>query len=152
METMEFQGRKFKAVQHATFAHDIHLMNLIRSTGMDQATIEPGESPEQFGERLIELATRSPHLFEILGALIIPDGVDGAAWTREMGVETAQFLAGLTDDESKRRLHAQIASLVVGFFVRGLSSAPTSPRSSTGAADLGHDSESEDITITAIGG
>ena len=94
-------GRTFLTITDSTVEQDFHFLALTSRAHIDKITLQPDESPEAFGRRLLELTVKSGLVLELLGCLLVPqqDTVTGAepgeAWTREIGEATAIFLGQL---------------------------------------------------------
>jgi len=86
------------------------------------------EAPEAFVQRILQDLVCSEEVLNLLGCLLVPEGQD---WSHEVARQTAAFISGLRDEQSKRVVASLVSSLLVGFFVSGLASIEISPSSSS---------------------
>jgi len=132
-------GRTFLTVKESTVEQDFRFLALVRQARIDEVTFEPGESPEAFARRLLEVAVESGAILKILGCLLVPeeaaprDRDPGEAWTLEMAEETARFLGGLKKPEDKDKIRGLVLSLLIPFVESGIVSLRTSMTSSRAA-------------------
>jgi len=128
-------GVAYARPTHTTFAQDIYLMEQVRAAGLDKLQAGAHETPRTFVDRMQrELA---PVLLPIMAGLLVPDG---AAWTRDVAMETERALGATTDPAAKALLRAESAQLLAHFFATGIASARISP-SSSGEEALPKESE-----------
>ncbi|CAJ0862080.1 hypothetical protein R77567_01615 [Ralstonia sp. LMG 32965] len=130
MQPITIQGREFVPMKNGTFAHDIWITRKTREAGLADIRQEPGESHDQFIERIAAIAWGSGAMLEILGGTLLPAGMEPKDWTPEVAAATGAFFGSVTDEASKRQLRSQIGGVIFLFFVSGLSSSETSPKSS----------------------
>src|SRR6266568_3512535 len=86
----------------------------------------PGETAEQFAERLLFMVIDSGKVFQLLGCMLLPLGVPDEKWTPEEAERTADFLRVLRDPQDKSDVQSLVVSLLVGFFSEGLRSSSAS--------------------------
>jgi hypothetical protein len=144
------EGKRFVPLRNGTFAHDIWLTRKIREAGLSNISIGDGETPDQFIERIAIVAHESGISLQLLGGLLLPEGVEERNWTPELAESTAQFFGNVTDPEGKRILRTQIASALFYFFANALASSPTSLKFGT-EMKKGERQESEGVSTSGIG-
>lgn len=130
-ERHEFNGRAFVPIGESTIGHDVWFMRQIREAGLDQITIQAGESPVAFSRRLLHETLASGKIFLLLGGLIVPEGTSGLAWEEGIALETADHLETVHEPREKAELQALVIEVLVGFFLDGLASLMISPTSSS---------------------
>jgi hypothetical protein len=113
-------GRTFVSITESTLDHDIHFMGMLKRYGLGLLRERPGESPDDFADRFLNEILTNGATFDLLGALFIPEGTSGLAWTPQLGAETADQFRKVTSEDEKREVRALIASLVLDFSARGL--------------------------------
>ena len=147
-------GRAFLTVAESTVEQDFRFLALIKRARIDEVLMEPGESPEAFARRLLEVTIESGVILDLLGCLLVPEDIasrdrdPGEAWTRQMGEETARFLGQLRDPRDKAEVRGLVLSLLVSFFESGIVSLWTSTTSSEEAVP---DPSSQDTPRSATG-
>ena len=128
-------GRTFLPLRESTVEQDFRFLSLIKRARIDEVVMEPGESPEAFARRLLEVTIESGVILDLLGCLLVPEDLaprdrdSGEAWTRQMGEETARFLGQLRDPRDKAEVRSLVLSLLVSFFEGGIVSLWTSTTS-----------------------
>lgn len=129
-------GRTFLPLRESTVEQDFRFLSLIKRARVDEVVMHPGESPEAFARRLLEVTIESGVILDLLGCLLIPEDLapgdrdPGEVWTSELGRETAQFLGQLHDPKDKAEVRGLVLSLLVSFFESGIVSLWTSRTSS----------------------
>ena len=132
-------GRTFLPLRESTVEQDFRFLALIKRARIDEVVMQPGESPEAFARRLLEVTIESGVILDLLGCLLIPEDIapqdrdPGEVWTPEVGRETAQFLGQLRDPKDKAEVRGLVLSLLVTFFESGIVSLWTSTTSSAEA-------------------
>lgn len=132
-------GRTFLPLRESTVEQDFRFLALVKRARIDEVVMQPGESPEVFARRLLEVTIESGAILDLLGCLLIPedkapqDRDPGEVWTPEMGQETARFLGQLRDPKDKAEVRGLVLSLLVSFFESGIVSLWTSTTSSAEA-------------------
>lgn len=132
-------GRTFLPLRESTVEQDFRFLSLVGRAKIDEVVMQPGESPEVFARRLLEVTIESGAILDLLGCLLIPedkascDRDPGEVWTPEMGQETARFLGQLRDPKDKAEVRGLVLSLLVSFFESGIVSLWTSTTSSAEA-------------------
>jgi hypothetical protein len=129
-EKITIGGRVFREVTRSTCAHDTWTMGLIRRAGLEGVDLAPGETMEQFSWRVLGTVLESGLLYELLGAFVVPEGVDDLNWTPDLAVETGRFVGNLYEPGDKAEVHRLVAALLLPFVRDGLGSLVTSLRSS----------------------
>lgn len=130
MDTVTIAGRELKPVTNSTMRHDIWVQGQLEKSGLTHVAIHPEETPEEFAMRIFRQAAMNMDVFLLLGGLLMPAEAEPATWTVEMAQATAKLLGDVTDPADKAKVQMQINSALTSFFVTGLSSLMTSPRSS----------------------
>lgn len=132
-------GRTFLPLRESTVEQDFRFLALVGRARIDEVVMQPGESPEAFARRLLEVTIESGVILDLLGCLLIPEDIapqdrdPGEVWTPEVGQETARFLGQLRDPKDKAEVRGLVLSLLVSFFESGIVSLWTSTTSSTEA-------------------
>jgi hypothetical protein len=122
---MELGGRAFVVASEGTIEWDITLLTLLQGLGLADVVLHPGETHEQLAQRIFRTLTSTPKIFDVLGCVLIPQGVDPFTWSPEMQRETATHLKRLHAKIDKDAINSQIVSMVTSFFVQGLLSIQT---------------------------
>ena len=128
-------GRTFLPLRESTVEQDFRFLALIKRARVDEVVMQPGESPEAFARRLLEVTIESGVILDLLGCLLVPEDVaprdrdPGEVWTPQVGEETARFLGQLRDPRDKAEVRSLVLSLLVSFFENGIVSLWTSPTS-----------------------
>ena len=120
--TVVIGGRRFRSGGQATLERDLHVMGYLRSAGLDELPMLETETPEQYALRLLAHLSHRTEVLELLGGLLVPEGVGDREWTPRHGHETAVFLKGLTDPAEKKTVHGLICSVLIPFLESGLGS------------------------------
>lgn len=129
-------GRAFLPLRESTVEQDFRFLALIKRARVDEVVMQPGESPEAFARRLLEVTIESGVILDLLGCLLVPEDLapgdrdPGEVWTSELGRETAQVLGRLHDPKDKAEVRGLVLSLLVSFFESGIVSLSTSRTSS----------------------
>ncbi len=132
-------GRTFLPIGESTVEQDFRFLALIKRARIDEVLMDPGESPESFARRLLEVTIESGVILDLLGCLLIPEDTapqdrdPGEVWTRQMCEETARFLGQLRDPKDKAEVRSLVLSLLVSFFESGIVSLWNSTTSSAEA-------------------
>lgn len=126
MEAMEFGGRRFTLITAGTVERDIELGNRIDSSGVKEAILANVADEDAMNTAIAQaLCSNSKRLFEIIGAAVVPEGIDQLAWTQEMMRETAAHFAKL-DGRNTQKVLVSAVALVRAFFLVELLSLATS--------------------------
>lgn len=125
MEHLELKGqdgnvRVFKAVLNSNLRHDIYTQGMIEKCGLSRINKRNDETAEEFAMRIFRQVALGGDVFALLGGLIMPAEADPAKWSEKMAAETAEFLGGVTDADSKARINNVIVSALISFLVQGL--------------------------------
>jgi len=140
-------GRTFLPLRESTVEQDFRFLALIKRARIDEVVMQPGESPEAFARRLLEVTIESGMILDLLGCLLVPEDIapqdrdPGEVWTPEVSQETARFLGQLRDPKDKAEVRGLVLSLLVSFFESGIVSLWTSTTSSTEAIPSPKDSQ-----------
>lgn len=118
-ETFLLGGRAFARAEDTTVEQDLWIMGTLRRVGLDQLSLEVGETADDFAHRLLSDLAASGKALPLLGALIVPaDGPE--TWSEELAASTAAFLATLKAPDDKARVNTLIVSMLLGFFLSGI--------------------------------
>ena len=123
-------GRRYAPVATQTFEQDVWVMAQVRRAGLDRFVMRPDELATDFVERLLFEVAASGALLPLLAGLLVPDG---QAWSPSVALESQQAFAMATDAKEKAQLRGEVASLLAGFFEKGIASAWISRSASNGA-------------------
>ena len=145
-------GREFLPVGVGTLEHDIEFLRLLGEAGLSDPTMREGETPEEYGWRLMQSVVASGALPPLLACLVVPAelvreparGVWGfvldlfganrahrsSGWTPEVQARTTEFLKGLETPEDKGLAYQLTMELLFPFLKAGLGLFAGSPRSS----------------------
>ena len=127
-------GRHFRSATDTTLRQDQYCFGLIHELGLQAVSLQAGEAAESFARRLLGTCLSSEKVFHLLGGLIVPEETGSEGWSPTVAAETAHFLMSLTSEEDKARIHGLVASMLVDFFVAGISSLEGTSSSSSSAA------------------
>jgi len=128
-------GRTFLPLRESTVEQDFRFLALVGRARIDEVVMQPGESPEAFARRLLEVTIESGVILDLLGCLLVPEDIapqdrdPGEVWTPVVGQETARFLGQLRDPKDKAEVRGLVLSLLVSFFEGGIVSLWTSTTS-----------------------
>lgn len=147
--TFLFRGKPFVTITEGTAERDDYVSRLEGRAGLRLAKQLPGESPEDFAQRLLFQLIDADVRFEILGGLLVPKGTADEAWTPEMAAETAGFLRGASQVEDKAAINTQTLALLADFIARGIDWSGTTPIASDPLAPA--DARPAEIAATANG-
>lgn len=136
-EIITLGGRQFRPVTETTIRQDQYCFGLIHALGLNAVSLQPGEAAESFAQRLLGACMGSEKVFDLLGGLIVPVETGSEGWSPSVAAETALFIAGLKEAEDKARTHSLVASMLMDFFVAGISSLERSTGSSQQQLDPG---------------
>lgn len=134
-ETLSLGGRDFERIQDGPVRQDLFVLQHARHAGLVDAEAAKGEEPDAFAARLLGQVLGSGRAMLLLGGLLIPKGKKATEWTEEMAFETAGHLGGITGADAKAAVYQELASALLGFFLRGLGSWIASRRSSGNAGE-----------------
>ncbi|WP_263418670.1 hypothetical protein [Terriglobus albidus] len=130
MQTIVVRGRKYKHIGESTLRHDIFTEAQMLKAGVSRMELMPGESADEFAQRLLRTAYANTDIFLLLGCLLIPEEMKSLDWTEETAKETALFLGAVVDKEDKLTVRAQVVSAFQGFIEAGLVSLTLSASAS----------------------
>lgn len=133
LKPVSIGDRTFVPIQEGTLRQDLRYMELVSQLGLQSLYKRPEETAEEYAMRLLGEIVAAGTVLEILGTLLVPAGTDPEKWTPQMAKETAAYFGSLTKPEDKAAVHAQVLTLLLDFFERGMVSLKTS-RKSSGAA------------------
>src|SRR5579859_3716367 len=120
---LEFEGiGNYKLITASTIERDIALSNVLRSSGAHDAMLEALAAGEEPDRRIYEAVSGSGKIFDLLGASLVPEGVDPLAWSPAIARETAEALKKITAPKSKQLLLLSVVEMVKAFFLVGLHS------------------------------
>ncbi len=125
-----FGGRRFTRLTESTVEHDFRLIALLHDIGLDQPMTMDGESPAEYGQRLLRDLITSNRALEVLGHLLVPEGMSPQEWSVATSKETAAYLGSLVHPDDKQRIYALTLEFLLSFFQAELDSLMISPASS----------------------
>ncbi len=148
-KVFKIDGQLYRMVERTTLANDFYVMKQIRASGLADCAPGEGESAEDFAVRLLYGVVASGAPFELLGGLLLPEGVSDDRWTPEQAETTAAMLGKVSNPEDKAVVQKILVSTITDFFREGLrylkpsrsaSKAQAQPgEKETGAAPSGPD-------------
>jgi hypothetical protein len=127
-------GKGYNRIKNPSFGHDIFVMSIVRKHSLDRLQMFEGESPEEFADRVVQVALSSGSAMDLIGGLLIPEGITMEDWTEKVGRDTAIELSRLTSPDDKAMLRAELAQTMAFFLLSGIASLRTSRKSSTSPA------------------
>ena len=109
----------------------------VRDANLDDVVFQPGETPTQFADRMLNHVLDSGHAMILLGGLLAPAELPEDAWSPTIADEMTTFLQKCTAPSDKQTIFGLLAQALIGFFQNGLASLMTSRTSSpaTGVLD-----------------
>jgi hypothetical protein len=128
---LTIQGRTFRKSQTTTVAQDAFVMKRMREFGLVEmaASFNPQKDDlNVFSEKLLLEAFETGQLFEILGGVLVEDGVK---WSKKVALANAEFFENLTDIGDKEQLFGTIAGVLLDFLVAAAAWSKRSLKSST---------------------
>jgi hypothetical protein len=123
-------GQRYRPITLTTLAHDFYLMKQVRATGILDCTPMQGESAEEFALRLLYAVVEHGAPFELLGALLLPEGIPDEKWSIDQAESTAAVLRQISDPEDKAAVQRILIAVITDFFREGLRSSILSPTAS----------------------
>ncbi|HEY6108692.1 MAG TPA: hypothetical protein VIV56_07300 [Gemmatimonadales bacterium] len=123
-------GVPYVPVGTSTVEHDVWIMGRVHRAGLDEVLVHAGESPDEWGKRLLFEAMASGEALMLLAGLLVPEKVGAEGWTPEVAEQTAAAFGKLTADSDKEALYGLLLSTLIAFFETGLSSFVTTKTSS----------------------
>ena len=133
----QIDGRNYRVIERTTIANDFYVMKHMRESGLSDCTPKSGESPENFGMRLLYSVVESGISFELLGGLLLPEEIPDEMWSPAQSKSTGVILSKATAPEDKAQIQKVIIELVSHFFVAGLRYSKPSPAASAALAQPG---------------
>jgi len=127
---VEIGGRKFQQIEDWTVEQDWWLMQRIRAAGLDTigvASGRPDDIAEAIAEAIEAKLADSGLTVDLLGGLLVPEGMSPDAWTPAMAEETAAFLKRQRGREAREAVRNLAVWALVHFFANGLVSFKISP-------------------------
>jgi len=135
-EKLTLGGRIYRPLTISTLERDNYMMSRVIMAGITKLTMRHDETPTDFVQRILASLIVSGHMMDVLGGLLLPEGVEDMAWTPELAIRTGRELAMLTADEDKTTVRTLTITLLVSFLKGGLislwQSAPPSETSEQG--------------------
>jgi hypothetical protein len=126
-QVFKIDGQIYRAVKRTTLANDFYVMKQLRATGISDCTPGQNESAENFALRLLYAVVESGAPFELLGGLLLPEGVADEKWTPDQAETTARVLSTVTDPEDKAEVQRILIAMLTDFFREGLRYLKPSP-------------------------
>ncbi|MFU8858456.1 MAG: hypothetical protein ACNA8S_15805 [Deferrisomatales bacterium] len=99
----------------------------IRHADLDNVRVMPGETPEAYAERLFRRVTVSGGALELMGALLLPEGLSPKDWSPAVAAATAAALGRIRTPEDKVLFDGMLLSIVAGFHQAGMARAKDFP-------------------------
>lgn len=121
-EKLRLGGHDFTYAKVMTVRQDLFAMTHARHAGLVGARRAEDETPEEFMRRLMDGLLSSGRALLLMGALLVPYGMEPKQWTVEVAMETADVLGAIEDAAEKQRLYVELASALLAFFSKGLGS------------------------------
>ena len=152
-DILNLAGRRYVPAHLTTLEHDAYFAAILLGAGVGDLNLQPGETLEAYGWRVMRQLVAAKALFLALACLIVPAGsvepprrglglwlerigllppqpaVTG--WTLDRAAETQHFLESLTDERDKQQVAGLVARLLFPFCKSGLRSWTTSLGSPT---------------------
>ncbi|OQB24232.1 MAG: hypothetical protein BWY10_02629 [Chloroflexi bacterium ADurb.Bin180] len=131
---MEIGGRKFQQIEDWTVEQDWWLMQRIRAAGLDSIGVRserPDDIAISISEAIEAKLAESGLTVDLLGGLLVPEGMSPDAWTPAMAEETAAFLKRQRGREAREAVRNLAVWALVHFFANGLVSFKISPTPSS---------------------
>lgn len=129
----EVAGRIFYPVQDTTFEQDLYVMDIVKSSGLDEVEVKlDGKNLDKSAEEMVLRAYRTGNLFRLLAGIVVEKD---EAWSVEKAEENAGFFRTLSSNQDKKALHGAIIGAVLSFFMSGLGSSEISKMSSMTSAE-----------------
>lgn len=122
--------RRFFSAPVCTIQHSFFTAGLLRRSGLDRLQVEPGEAAEDFATRIVLETLAGGEALQLLGCLLLPEGIEPSSWRPELAQETAEFIGGLTAEEDHALVRSILIQALLSFFESGLVSLWTSRISS----------------------
>lgn len=130
-EHISLGGKEFEQIGNSTAEHDDWLAGALSRAGLRPLPkIGEHEQPLDYAERMLVHLQQTGERFRVLGALLIPVGLDSMKWTPKLGLETAEHCRKLGAPADKKKLDNLTLQLLFDFFVEGVASWMSSKSSS----------------------
>jgi len=113
-------GVVYAPITASTINHDVWLMGLIHESGLSEATVLEGESPESWSKRFMYELMASGKAVRILGGLLVPEDIGSDGWTPEVAGKTSEHLGSLTSEADKAAVFGILLTTLLSFFELGL--------------------------------
>lgn len=110
----------YRMVERSTLANDFHVMKHLRAAGLADCSPGQGEAAEDYALRLLYTVVENGAPFELLGGLLLPEGIPDEQWTAELAAATAGALRRITDPADKAEVQKLLIGLLTDFFREGL--------------------------------
>ncbi len=130
LKVIELDGRRFVPYFKTSMAHGDWFIPLAMAAGVDKVEIIPDEPVEAYAERMLRAVWPSGKLLDLLGGLLLPEGLDPREWTPAVAADIAKHLRQLVEPDDKEKAHRLLGDMLAGFFRSGSASLKTSPTSS----------------------
>jgi hypothetical protein len=132
-KVIKIDGVLYRMVERSTLANDFYIMKQLRTTGIADCTPRTGESANEYALRLLYSVVENGAPFELLGGLLLPEGIPDEKWSQDQAEITAAMLGRLTDEKSKAEVQRVLIAILTDFFREGLRYLKPSPGVSTEA-------------------
>lgn len=131
---------------------DMMIMSVVMKCGLHNIPKTESGGMEEAASLIIAAAYTSGNLFPLLGALIVPEGME---WTPEVCHSTAEMLKGMKSGKDKKEVMQLMSMALAGFFVSGIAESRISLMSSgknNDPSDPVHPSETTEPLPTSTSG
>jgi hypothetical protein len=131
---VEIGGRKFQQIEDWTVEQDWWLMQRIRAAGLGTIGVgseRPDDIATAMSEAIEAKLAESGLTVDLLGGLLVPEGMSPDAWTPAMAEETAAYLKRQRGREAREAVRNLAVWALVHFFANGLVSFKISPTPSS---------------------
>lgn len=143
-------GRTFRISTLTTSRQDMFIMTRLDRAGLDAlgaAATDPTKL-DALAMELVANAYDADLLFEILAGILSEDGV---AWSKDAAMRNAEYFANLTNPADKTLIQGPIVSILLLYFISGLASKETFPKSSEEAGNAEESAVSPSETPAPVG-
>jgi len=123
-------GRLFRAARLITAERDDWIAGRIAHSQVKKVGRLPGESEQDYGERLLEAFRASGYVSELIGGVLTPIEIEDLDWTPAVAMETAKFVGQLYEPTDKAQRDVVLLTVLIDFFANGLISSSGTASSS----------------------
>lgn len=134
-KTFKIDGALYHTIERSTLANDFYVMQQLRRAGIADCTPRGGETANDYALRLLYSIIDAGAPFELLGGLLLPEGIPDEKWTVEQAETTAAVLRQVTDPADKAEIQKILIAVMTDFFCAGLRYLKPSPDASAQAPE-----------------